>query len=341
MSRRLKDNVANRMRIYKHPDELPYDWDEAFSAEDVFNKRTVLKHFFLHSPIGQKYFWIEREKAKPLAGILCRTQLPFTLGPVTIFRPALVCSIPMPFSTDPGFSDQEGIAEVAGLMENFDGGFRMIGGLQKKSADIPGWAWRRHLVNIDMDIRWQDFESYINCFRSDYRSRVSESLGRGRDLKRILVSNDKFEPKVYELYEKIAQKYNSLILPIRFFLEIPSEKSIIGLQMGEEILAWALLIPSDKYLYFLFGGYKEEFNHKYHLYNNLLLSIIRFSIENGFKRLNLGQTAELSKMRLGGYPVERYILVSHAGSAIRQIVLKTDIFSYRKHYPLPRVFKDN
>lgn len=226
-------------------------------------------------------------------------------------------------------------------MDRFNRGFQIITGLGSGRVDIPGWSWRRHYPTVDLDIRWGTFEEYHDSFRTDYKSRITETLEAGREIKQYLLSPDRFTPKEHALYAKVAKRYNSLVLPVSFFTEFPEENYILGLELNGSVEAWALLVPKNKYMYFLFGGFSEKLNSVYRLYNNLLLAIVRFSIENKYERVNLGQTAELSKMRVGGLPVERYQLVRHTNPLINLILQKTDIFEYRKHYPTPNVFKNN
>lgn len=163
----------------------------------------------------------------------------------------------------------------------------------------------------------------------------------GSNLRPSIIPPDRLDEKTYSLYVDVARRYRSIVLPRQFFTKFPGKNYILGLELDNSVLAWAFLVPQGRYLYFLFGGFNDQSNEEYSIYNNLLLAIIRFSIENKFDKVNLGQTAELSKMRIGGYPRERFLLVRHTNCLINQIIKKTDIFSYRKKYPTPNVFKNN
>ncbi len=339
MSKPIKNKTGYKIKVFSSPDDLPSEWDEIYPEHDIFNKRIILRHLFLHNPAKQNYIWAEKSDEKILAGLVWRACVYFALGPITIYRPATVCSLPMPFSTTPGFSDADKLEGMAAAFDGFWGGFQIIYGLPRKGAEIEGWSWRRHLPTVNFDVRWDSFDEYHDSFRSDYKSRITSSLEKGHKLKVSLISAEQFDEKTYALYVGVARRYRSLVLPRNFFTEFPTESYILGLKLKDATLAWAFLVPAGRYLYFLFGGFNDKLNDAYNLYNNLLLAIVRFSIENKFEKVNLGQTAELSKMRIGGYPCERYLLVRHTNVLTNQILRKTDIFEYRKHYPMPNVFK--
>jgi len=341
MSEHLKNKDGSGLKIFHRPDELSGKWDESFSGPGLFCHKNILGHLFVTSPLKQEYFSLDTPGLSALNGTVCRSNLPFALGPVTIYRPATICSLPMPFSTDPGFSDLGRLKEVADIMSNFWGGFQLITGLGKKGNDIRGWSWRRHFPTVDLDIQWNSFGEYHESFRSDYKSRITETLKRGQGLKPCLIPPDRFGEKTYDLYVAVARRYHSIILSRDYFVKFPVKNYILGLETDGTVLAWAFLVPKGRYLYFLFGGFNDKFNETYNIYNNLLLAIVRFSIESKYEKINLGQTAELSKMRIGGYLVDRYQLVRHTDPIINQILQKTDIFEYRKHYPKPNLFKRN
>ncbi|MDO9390392.1 MAG: GNAT family N-acetyltransferase [bacterium] len=339
MSEHLKNKAGPESKVFFSPDDLPEKWDEAFGLSGLFCHKKTLKHLFATSPLKQEYFSAGNPGKQTLNGTVCRSNLPFAVGPITIYRPAAICSLPMPFSTDPGFSDVGRLKEVADIMNRFWKGFQLITGLGERGEDIRGWSWRRHFPTVDLDIKWDSFDEYLESFRSDYKSRITETMKRGQELKSCIITPDRFDEKTYDLYVAVARRYHSIVLPRDYFVRFPVKSYILGLEADGIVFAWAFLVPKGRYLYFLFGGFNEKFNNAYSIYNNLLLAIVRFSIENKYEKINLGQTAELSKMRIGGYPVERYQLVRHTDPIINQILQKTDIFEYRKHYPKPNVFK--
>lgn len=329
------------MKIVGSPDELPDQWDDTFGVPGLFCHKKILGHLFATSPLKQEYFSLEQPGQRPLYGTVCRSNLPFTVGPVTIYRPTTICSLPIPFSTDPGFTDEARLNEVAGILNEFQGGFQIITGLSARVADMPGWSCRRHFPTVDLDIRWGTYGEYLEGFRSDYKSRITQALARGSRIKSRLIEPDELDENMHALYTAVARRYNSMVLPRDYFIKFPYENYILGLEADEAIWAWAFLVPKGRHLYFLFGGFNDRLNNEYNIYYNLLLAIVRFSIERKFEKINLGQTAELSKMRIGGYTVERYQLVRHTNPIINQILQKTDIFEYRKKYPTPNVFKNN
>ncbi len=58
---------------------------------------------------------------------------------------------------------------------------------------------------------------------------------------------------------------------------------------------------------FVFGGMNYQYRDEYDLYYNMLLHMLKIGIKNQVKVIDLGQTAENTKCRLGCELEERYM----------------------------------
>ena len=73
-------------------------------------------------------------------------------------------------------------------------------------------------------------------------------------------------------------------------------------------------------MFFFFGGHDYELLDKYQSYFNNLFGIVRQFINDGYERLDLGQTAEIAKMKAGGQMEPRTMFLYHHNPFIRFIL---------------------
>ncbi|MBI5806433.1 GNAT family N-acetyltransferase [candidate division TA06 bacterium] len=248
----------------------------------------------------------------------------------------------MIYGSQAGFAPEENLSVAAQAFD--DGrykGFQWIVGLKQRGGDITGWSWKRFLLTVDIRVRWDDFGQYLASMRSDYRKQIAASLKKGKDTKFIQHTGNEFTDEDYKLFMAVhkAAKDDSDPLLKEFFRLFPVKHHYIKMRCGDSVLGWALLVPDGKDLHLLYIGYDVSKNNKFDTYVNLLLGSVRYAIENKYSCLKMGQTAELTKMRLGGTPSERYLLVRHSNLFVNWIISKTDIFNFRKYYPVLHVFK--
>ncbi len=313
-----------------------------FLGNSLFNSKKFLAHLELTNPVSQRYFYCKSEHRTGTVGTLYLTRLPFHLGPLSLSSPVTVCGIPMIYGSQTGFAPEENIAGAAKAFHDGEcRGFQWIVGLRQRGGDIPGWSWKRFLTTVDLNIKWNDFGQYLASMRSDYRKQVAASLKKGKSAEFIQHAGNEFTDEDYKLFiavHKAAKDYSEPLLK-EFFTLFPDKHHYIKMKYGDLVLGWALLVPDGKGLYLLYIGYDVSKNHEFDTYVNLLLGAVRYAIENKYSNLKMGQTAELTKMRLGGTPSERYLLVRHSNRFVNWIISKTDIFNFRKYYPALHVFK--
>jgi hypothetical protein len=79
---------------------------------------------------------------------------------------------------------------------------------------------------------------------------------------------------------------------------------------------FAQLLVNDKELIFEFVGFDRKNILKYDTYIRLLLEIVKYGIENGFKTIDFGQTADDAKLKLGCKYEMLYALLNHSNPII-------------------------
>jgi hypothetical protein len=110
------------------------------------------------------------------------------------------------------------------------------------------------------------------------------------------------------------------ILTIGFFQHLPSEFHLAALYHAEVLTGWYITVSFREKLYFFLGGIDYKMNRLYNTYFNILTEIIKDGIEKKAAVIDLGQTAEIPKIRLGGKPDEKLMLGYHSNPWIRQFL---------------------
>ena len=325
--------------ITEDPGQLTASWDSLFGGHPL-KSRIFLRHLKATNPIGQRYYWQGRD-GDCLAGCVYRAELPFRAGPLSICRPASFCGVPMPFGIEAGFAPSDKVEAAVGLMDNAWPGFQIILGLSERGPDIPGWSWKRHLPGVVFRSGYDDFGDYLASLRHNYRKLLNRSLRKWSGIRVVLSDGSDFGDEEYRQYLEVLnrQRFRTEALGKGFFSGIPVGHVYIKAYAGKSLISWILLVPYGTELYALFLGVDKACNETYHSYFNIFLETIKYAIARNYKVIHFGQTAEFTKMRLGGESAERYILVRHTNRAINAVIRNSDIFNYRRHYPIMHVLK--
>jgi len=190
--------------------------------------------------------------------------------------------------------------------------------------------------------RFKDFESYLKALRSPYRYRINKALKKGKTLKIKTIEPQAFNSKYYKLYEEVFNNSNDQLekLTLDFFQTYPAEIITFEDYLGEAVGFVQLKIVSNE-LMFLFGGFNKEVNLKYDLYYNMLLYIIKRGIESKVKTINMGQTADESKIKVGCTEEEKYLYCYHSNRLLNKLInTLIPLFSFKRYAIKHHVFKE-
>jgi len=108
----------------------------------------------------------------------------------------------------------------------------------------------------------------------------------------------------------------------------------------EDLLGWTIsILFKGKYSFFL-GGINYDLVKQFNTYFNMLFAIIRDGIAKKATSIDLGQTAEIPKICLGGNVVEKNMLAYHKNRLLR-IILKSGkrFLEYHRTVPDMHVFR--
>ncbi|WP_339138294.1 MAG: hypothetical protein WGN25_08590 [Candidatus Electrothrix sp. GW3-4] len=161
--------------------------------------------------------------------------------------------------------------------------------------------------------------------RSHYRYKLRSSMKRFQGVTtKILQDNREFNSQLYQLYEQVYERSEFKLekLPLSFFQDFPATISVFSTE--DQVLGFTQTMFSNqggkKEQIFLFGGLDYALNKEFHTYINLLLHVVRTGMGQGADRINMGQTAEDVKTRLGCTLHRRYLYARHANPVIHFLV---------------------
>ncbi len=305
---------------YQHATELPPEWD-ALAGSNVLLKRGPLAAIESVRKCDQSYYLLSGVRPDSII-VTYRHQLDIlTYGigrlalPVTII--GMPCSVSSP-GCHIGNETRSAAADVIGAIP----GARLLLNAPA-SLHLRGLSRGQTLPACMLTIAWGSFDEYLEAMRSHYRYRIRAAQRKWQSV--TLVELDRpqdFDDVLYDLYLNVYQRsrYKIEQLPIGFFQSFPAR--ITKFVVNGKPIAFVQTLQAGDRLHFLFGGLDYGVSRLFDTYLNILLHVVRKGIEGGCHVVDLGQTAEATKMRLGCTLAPRYFLAGHANRLLSAVIAR-------------------
>jgi predicted N-acyltransferase len=166
-----------------------------------------------------------------------------------------------------------------------------------------------------------DFDAYVAALKTNYRKQIKASQRRlddGGVAIRAIMDTDEivrtYDERVYQLYLALMQRasYKLETMPHRFFIELAQRFSghvtLLVAERDAEVLGCVWVLEAGDAAYLMWVGSREsEENDALDLYFNLAYAGLAQGMTRGFRHLELGQTADAFKARLGAGHSMRYV----------------------------------
>lgn len=173
-----------------------------------------------------------------------------------------------------------------------------------------------------LDPHWAKMEDYLASLQSKYRVRAKRAFKKGKDISRTewsLTDIQSHKKEIYDLYLAIANKaeFNIVNLTIDY---IPSLKESLQDRFRlfayhdqeGKFIGFNTLIQNGRAYDAHFLGLNEASNRQHQLYLNMLLDMVRHSIEKvEIDQIVFGRTALEIKSSIGAKPEEMYCYAQH------------------------------
>jgi hypothetical protein len=170
------------------------------------------------------------------------------------------------------------------------------------------------LPTIVIQNKFESWDHYLSSLRAPYRRRL-KMLNAGNDgliFKKI--PSSELSGEMHQLYLQVYKKSKDKLEKLNhdFFVNLPDEFEISACFLHEKVIGWNISLMNNCTCYFFLGGIDYKANRTYNTYLRLLTLLVKSGIERKAEWIDLGQTAEIPKMRMGGRSELRYIQAYHS-----------------------------
>ena len=326
--------------VIRSASELPSAWDEV--AGNYFQKREFLGHTEKYNPCKQRY-WLLEESGELKAGAVFYTLRLNLLTFIHLKSPVEmhIAGIPCSVSCSGFIGDKSFIQILQKHLFSVLKGFVLFLNLPDDTQG-NNHAHGNTLPAIIIKRCFPDWDHYILSLRSDYRRRLLRILNPNQDLTLETLPCREFSPEMYDQYLEVYNRSDAKLekLTFDFLANLPELFRLTICRNGNEIIGWCITLFYEKVMYFFLGGINYRMNTDYNTYLLLLAHIIRRGIEMGATEIDLGQTAEIPKMRLGGIPERRFMKAHHNNLLMNNLIrIGQGMLSYKRDLPEAHVFK--
>jgi hypothetical protein len=318
--------------------QLPEGWD--LLATHIYQKRDFLHHAEKYNPCKQRYY-LGFDNHKIVAAAVVYT---FALNVFKFFHLkssiiGIPCSVPVPGI----FGSKEGILNLKNYIFSQEKGFILLLNFPYKVAH-ESYPSGTSLPNIVLKNRFVDWNDYVNKLRSPYRRRLNKILNESNNIELVTTRCSSFDDEMYELYLQVFNKSNAKLekLNLDFFRNLDDRFNLTICRESGKTIGWNITATYASTYYFFKGGIDYRQNEKHSTYFRLLTNVVKKGIEGHMDTIELGQTAEIPKMRLGGLPESLYKQAKHSNPALNFLLkLSQSRLSNKSKIQPINVFNDN
>ncbi len=307
-------------------DALPAAWDDLAAA--VWQRRWFLAHAQTTNPCAQRYYTWTEEGACVAGAIVYELPIDLlTYFPVKLPFPVAprlrVCGVPASVSC-PGLLGPPGraarlLAELCAVEAGLFVALNLPPRLPVPDVMTAGPT----LPTVTMELPWRSLTEYEGALRADYRRRFRKIRARFADCRSTTTTCDAYTAAHHAQYLAVLSKSDAKLetLPEAFFRALPADAfELTTVERDGRLLGWVILLERDLDAAFFMGGMPEDAAREPDLYFFLTTCVLGRALSRGARRLDLGQTAEIPKLRLGGRLEPRLMAVHHPLSAVRLLL---------------------
>ncbi len=299
---------------------LPPEWDEL--ADNYFQQTKFLLHTEKHNPCSQRYY-ICIENGKMISAAIIYSLRLDILTFANIKSPIKmnIVGIPCSVSSQGIFGEIEGIKALKKHIYEHEKGLVLFFNLEDKPIS-DSFATGKTLPTIVFTNNYSNRDDYVASLRSNYRRRLKLINKENKDLRFEKKSCSDFTKEMHNQYLSVYKRSSGKLekLTHAFFQNLPPEFTLTVCLENNITIGWNIALDDQKNYYFFLGGIDYKQNKKNNTYLRLLSSLINDGIEKKAEFIELGQTAEIPKMRMGGKPKTLYMEAHHSNSFFNKLI---------------------
>lgn len=306
---------------YNSVAEIPEEWDSVVH-DNIYLTRKFLSFMEKANHEKKAYYGVFNSTGKLDTVFETIERRGYNLAMFTRFNMKIkITMIYVPLSvTHPGIEYGNCLNEAAEFIRKISG-YKIF--LNLPDIELTDYAKGLTCPKCVLKVRWNSFDEYMNSLRSNYRYRFRKALKKAAPLKlRYLENGEEFTDEMYGLYEQVYNKSRVKLekLTPEFFRG--EFFRIFVLEEGNIPCGFVQLLANGDELVFEFVGLDYSVQSKYDTYLAMLLEIVRYGIEHGFKTIDFGQTADDTKLKLGSEYIYLYAFLHHKNRLINALCKK-------------------
>jgi hypothetical protein len=322
-------------------EEIPEHWDHI--AENIFQKAPFLLHCQKYNPCGQRYYMLYHDgMLKAGAVVYSLTLNILTFAGMKSNVAVNIAGVPASVSAPGIFGSRMEVEALKNHICSHEKGFTLFLNLTEKPQKGVR-ALGSTLPTIILENQYDEWDNYLNALRAPYRRRLRQIIQTEQTLELKRLSCLEFTEELHQLYLQVFNRSNDKLekLTLDFFRKLPPAFELTVCYFNSKPLGWNISIYENDTFYFFMGGVDYELNKTHNTYFNLLINLIKDAIEQKAKTIDLGQTAEIPKLRSGGKIHKRYMEAYHTNKLINRLLkIISPLLSYQKKIKQPAVFKE-
>jgi len=180
-----------------------------------------------------------------------------------------------------------------------------------------------------IDKSWNNFGDYLEALTSKYRVRVRRAFKKAKSLEKIEFSEElihSYLSTIEKLYKKVADAsdFNVVKLDVNYLLSLKKELGerfkLVGYFDEDELIAFYTTITNGNTLEAHYLGLESGYNRSYQLYLNILLEMVKESIEKQVGFLHFARTALEIKSSVGAEAFPLRCFVRHRNGWLNRLV---------------------
>lgn len=327
----LKPQLMMEFKRIDKSINLPLEWDAL--ADNYFQQTSFLLHTEKYNPCQQRYY-TGTDNGKIISAAIVYTLQLDLLTFINIKSPIKmhIVGIPCSVSSQGVFGKTDAIDKLKKHIYQVEKGFILFLNLEEEPAK-GSFASGKTLPTINLKNKYPNWDAYLTALRSNYRRRLTLINQNNIDLRFQKKHCSEFTNDMYQQYLEVFKRSSGKLekLSFDFFKNLPSEFILTICFKKETVIGWNLALENQNIYYFFLGGIDYSQNKIYNTYLRLLSTLVKDGIENKSKLIELGQTAEIPKMRVGGKPRILYMEAHHSNKILNKLIMSfSTLLEYKR-----------
>lgn len=326
--------------IKKSARELDPNWDVL--CDSIYQKEKFLVHLEKYNDCDQRYYLGYNGNGLEAGGVVYSLKVNvLTFAKYRLTLPMTIIGIPASVDAQGIVGNRNYYEELVNeILKNESGLILCLN--YNSSLNIKSSIEMQTLPTMMHNCYSSTWEIYLQSLRHNYRRRVMKAEKKFNGIFINKTQCSEFSNEHYQLYLNIMNRTKTRLETLQkdFFVNLSTEYKLHSFYSGNELITWHITISSDGIYYFMFGGIDYSLRDRFDSYFNNLIHILKEASILKSKSINLGQTAEVSKNRLGAKPIEKKMFIYHNNPLIRLLFRSSkNLLGYRLKPSMVNIYK--